>query len=71
MRARTVFPVLIVLLIAVGTFAQEDQENKPAAYIEEMAHDLGVIFERDAYKHSFKIENKGRADLVVESVRPG
>ena len=51
-------------------FAEED-ELAPAIFIPKMRHDYGRVFERETYEYTFTVQNRGKADLVVESVKPG
>jgi hypothetical protein len=65
----TLICVMTVLLPASSTSAQEG--SQPSILIEEMRHDMGEVFERDFYKHTFTFKNVGEADLHVKSVKPG
>lgn len=53
--------------------AQEKAEEgrQPVLVLEEVVHDLGVVFESETYKHAFVVRNEGKADLVIEKVKPG
>ena len=55
------------LTTAVG--AQDG--NTPTIIIEEMRHDLGKQYERKVFRHKFKVKNTGKADLMIEKVKPG
>ena len=59
-----------VLLSFTAVFAQ-DNELKPAIFIPKMRHDYGRVFERETYEYTFTVQNRGKADLVIESVKPG
>jgi hypothetical protein len=57
----------LVLVSVVG--AQEDVY--PVIVIEEPRHDLGELYEREVFRHSFKVKNAGKADLHIKGVKPG
>ena len=66
-----VIVALTALFLIDVALAQDDEENKPSIYINELVHNLGTVFEKKIYKHIFKVENRGKADLIIERVKPG
>jgi hypothetical protein len=44
---------------------------QPSIEIPKMKHDFGEVFEREKYEYVFQVFNRGKADLVIESVNPG
>jgi hypothetical protein len=62
---------MILLFLVSVVAAQENEENQPAAFIKELSHDMGTIYERDSYVHKYIVQNTGKADLIIESVKPG
>ena len=68
-RGVTMIVAAVVLLGSLAaTLAQEPQ---PGIVIPKMRHDFGPVFERETYEYSFVVQNKGKADLVIDSVKPG
>ncbi len=59
------------LFLSDIALAQDEEENKPSIYINELVHNLGTVFEKKTYRHVFKVENRGKADLIIEKVKPG
>lgn len=51
--------------------AQSDDELKPAIVIPKMRHDFGRVYEAETYTYSYPVRNQGKADLLIESVKPG
>lgn len=43
----------------------------PAIQIPEATHDFGEALEGIEVTHDFKVKNTGKAELVIEQVRPG
>lgn len=46
-------------------------EAKPELFMPEMRKNFGTVFEADTYDHAFVVGNRGKADLVIEDVKPG
>jgi hypothetical protein len=69
-RLATLFFVLVFSLTVV-TVTSADDVQKPRITIEEMRHDLGQVFERDVYRHEFKVKNTGNVNLKIQKVKPG
>lgn len=63
------FLVMVFLLSSVVT--ADEEKIQPSILIEEMRYDMGEVFERDTYKHAFVVKNVGKAELTIESVKPG
>jgi hypothetical protein len=58
-----------VLLMAVGVWAEE--ELKPEIFLPQIRKDFGKVFEQEKYEHDFIVRNRGKADLVIQKVKPG
>ena len=63
--------VFIVVFLLSSAVMADEEKNQPSILIEEMRHDMGEVFERDMYKHAFTVKNVGKAELTIESVKPG
>lgn len=64
---------VLVLCMGAGTAAGAPQAaagNKPSIEIPRMRQDFGEVFERAKYEYSFVVRNRGKADLVIEDVKP-
>lgn len=62
--------ILLNVLAVMPAAASDPDGPKPEIFIEEMHHDLGEVYEQEKYTHRFLVQNKGAADLKIESVRP-
>ena len=71
MRVSLLSVVLIMTLLVSLAMASDETANQPVVFIERLVNDLGNVFEQKSYKYTFKVENKGKADLLIESVKPG
>jgi len=61
--------LLIGLVLTTAVGAQDG--DQPTIIIEEMRHELGKQYEREVFRHKFKVKNTGKADLRIEKVKPG
>ncbi len=66
----------VLVALAVPGVAPADPptgaaDAKPAIEIPKMRQDFGDVFERPKYEYAFAVHNRGKADLVIESVHPG
>ncbi|HEX8090991.1 MAG TPA: DUF1573 domain-containing protein [Blastocatellia bacterium] len=73
---RIITALSLALLFAVTVAAQQGQPpNKggdlPKLVITELVHDFGEVKAGTPLRHSFKIRNEGKADLLIQSVTPG
>lgn len=68
-RGMTLFVAAAVLLGSLAAALAE--EPQPEIVIPKMRHDFGGVFERETYEYTFAVQNKGKADLVIDSVKPG
>jgi len=59
------------LVFMAGPRAQADDALKPSIYLPQINYNLGRVFEQDKYEHEFIVQNRGKADLVIEQVKPG
>lgn len=68
---------LLLISVAAATDTKTDTKKagdegpQPAIVMPELRHDMGEVFERDKYAHVFKVQNTGKADLVIKNVKPG
>ena len=64
--------IAVAAVVLLGSLAASlAEELQPEIVIPKMRHDFGEVFERETYEYSFVVQNKGKADLVLESVKPG
>jgi len=62
---------IVLLLIAVLVLPAFAQDLQPAIVIPKIRHDFGEMFEQEKYEYAFVVRNTGKADLVIEDVKPG
>jgi hypothetical protein len=60
-----------VLLFVTGPLSRADEELKPSIFLPQLRHDFGQIFQQVMYEHDFVVKNRGKADLIIEQVKPG
>jgi hypothetical protein len=60
---------LLLVLAAAG--AAQDKAARPLAEFSELTFDFGEVFEQTEYAHTFVVRNTGKADLIIEDVKPG
>ena len=70
-RSLTAVLLLSVLLVLAGAGHAQDKEAHPVAVFSETTFDFGEVFEQTEYRHVFVVRNKGKADLLIEDVKPG
>jgi len=63
--------LLALVLPFLAVAAGEGQEKQPKIVIDEMIYDFGAVYEQAKLSHAFIVRNEGKADLVIESVKPG
>ena len=68
-RGMTLFVAAVVLLGSLAAALAEGPQ--PEIVIPTMRHDFGRVFEQETYEYTFIVQNKGKADLVINSVKPG
>ena len=61
--------LLIAFVLTTGLVAGD--EDQPAILIEKMRHELGKVYEKKKFRHTFKVKNTGTANLEIEQVKPG
>jgi hypothetical protein len=72
-----IFKTVIVMMVIgavflagiAAAFAQEPLQ--PKIFIQKMRHDYGKTYPLETYEHTFVVRNKGRADLIIDNVKPG
>jgi len=63
---------LVAMATLLGSFAAAmAEELQPEIIIPKMRHDFGPVYEQETYEYTFVVQNRGKADLVIESVKPG
>lgn len=72
----SVLALTAVFSLLAGPVARAQDEkstdgNKPEIFLPELRHDFGKVFEQEKYEHDFVVKNRGKADLVIEKVKPG
>ncbi|MDH4037077.1 MAG: DUF1573 domain-containing protein [Candidatus Krumholzibacteria bacterium] len=70
-RAVTAAVLVGVLLIVAGAIGAQDNGQHPVAEFVETTFDFGEVFEQAEYRHVFVVRNRGKADLLIEDVKPG
>lgn len=68
MKRALILAALVVFLIT--SIAVSQDEAQPKLVIPKTRHDFGKVFERESYAYSFKVRNRGQADLLINSVKP-
>jgi hypothetical protein len=73
---KVLIEVVLGLSCAVAVLAQADksqdqQSGVPRLVIDADTHDFGQVKSGTPLSYSFKIRNKGNADLLIKSVTPG
>ena len=43
----------------------------PAMFLKNNEYDMGEVYEGTSVTHAFTITNRGKGDLVIQSVKPG
>ena len=62
--------VIAAFLLGSLTVAFGD-ELQPEIIIPKMVHDFGKVYEQETYEYSFVVRNRGKADLIIDKVKPG
>lgn len=64
--------LLISAVFLAGVVVASDQDlPQPKIFIQKMRHDYGKTYEQEKYEYNFVVQNKGKADLVIDNVKPG
>ena len=63
--------VAMFALIGASVVMSQDGGPQPSITIPKMRHDFGKVFEMEKYEYTFLVRNTGKADLVIEDVKPG
>ena len=62
----------LILVVWVGlTQAAGEGEALPVIEVEEPTYDFHQVTQGDVVKHDFRVLNRGKAPLQIESVKPG
>jgi hypothetical protein len=59
---------VILLSSLVAAVAEEPQ---PEIFIPVMKFDFGDLFEQKTFEYTFVVKNRGKADLLIDNVKPG
>jgi hypothetical protein len=70
-RIVAVLMVATLVLAGVGYAQKSANGPQPLAELVEQSFDFGDVFEQEQYTHVFLIRNRGKAELVIEDVKPG
>jgi hypothetical protein len=63
---------LVVAAFVLGTVAAVlASEQQPSIVIPQIVHNMGKVPEQDTYEYKFAVRNTGKADLVIDNVKPG
>ena len=66
-----VFALVTVAFVLISLSTAFADDLQPKIVIPTMRMDFGKVYERDLFEHHFVVRNQGKADLVIESVKPG
>jgi hypothetical protein len=61
---------LAAMSVAPPSSAQDD-ELKPVMQLPQIRYDFGKTFEKEKFEHDFVVRNTGKADLIIDRVKPG
>lgn len=67
----TMVLLLVSFLLSFSLVFAQDGQLQPSIFIPKTRHDYGRVFEQKTYEYTFIVQNRGKADLVIESVKPG
>lgn len=69
---KTVIAVMVIGVVFLAGIAANAQEPlQPKIYMQKMRHDYGKTYPLEKYEHTFVVQNKGKADLIIDNVKPG
>lgn len=72
MRRGIAAAVLVAALLALAAVGgAQDGGQYPVAEVSETTFDFGEVFEQKLYEHVFVVRNRGKAELLIEDVKPG
>jgi len=60
----------VLIYAGLGAVAT-DASSQPRLEMEQVRFDFGDLYEEDYYKHTYKVKNTGKTDLVIDKVKPG
>lgn len=60
-----------LLLVVAGAIGAQGNGPQPVVNLTETTFDFGQVFEQAEYRHIFVVRNSGKADLLIEDVKPG
>jgi len=65
-RATIAFIMLVTSVLSASA-----EDLRPKISIQDLRQDLGDVYEQAKYDYVFVVRNRGKADLVIEDVKPG
>ena len=76
MKSRAAVLTIVLWLALTPSLRSQEKQNEqplgtPKLVVEQVTHDFGVVKPGTPLKYSFKIGNKGTADLLIKTVAPG
>lgn len=82
MKSRGLIAVLaLALMLPAAGYAQNTAPapapapapggKRPVIEIPTTSFDFGDLYHQDQYTHAFTVKNTGKADLLIEDVKPG
>jgi hypothetical protein len=68
---RGIASLLAAVILLSSLVAAVAEEPQPEIFIPVMKHDFGDHFEQKTYEYTFVVKNRGKADLIIDNVKPG
>lgn len=69
-KMRIAIVMIVLINIMIGRSLASEGTGLPSIFVENPVYDAGLVFEdTKVVKHTFKIQNKGSANLIVSSVK--
>jgi hypothetical protein len=63
--------LVAVAFLVCNLAAAFADELQPSMFIPKMRHDFGNVFEQEKFEYDFVVKNRGKADLIIQNVKPG
>jgi len=70
MKTRILLISIVVILTFVTALSAESPPVMPKIWVESVLHNYGDTLKGEQITHAFVIENRGKADLVIEKAEP-
>ena len=68
---RGITALVAAVMLLSSLVAAVAEEPQPEIFIPVMKYDFGDLFEKKAYEYTFVVKNQGKADLLIDNVKPG